>query len=84
MVLCLPPHCPVGISSETILKSSNTSEEELLDLIYKLNTDHQVDGLLIQLPLPGTHSPSRTTTHQHVHNIPGGRVSVPSSTRRRL
>lgn len=47
------PNCPAGISSETILKSSNTSEEELLDLIYKLNTDHQVDGLLVQLPLPG-------------------------------
>lgn len=24
-----------------------------MDLIYKLNTDHRVDGLLVQLPLPG-------------------------------
>ncbi|KAG5281270.1 hypothetical protein AALO_G00069280 [Alosa alosa] len=42
----------VGISSETILKPSNISEEELLDLIHKLNFDHRVDGLLVQLPLP--------------------------------
>lgn len=44
---------PSGISSETILKHSDISEEELLDLIFKLNTDHRVDGLLVQLPLPG-------------------------------
>lgn len=44
---------PTGISSETILKHSDISEEELLDLIDKLNTDHRVDGLLVQLPLPG-------------------------------
>ncbi|CAG08454.1 unnamed protein product [Tetraodon nigroviridis] len=42
----------IGISSETILKHSDISEEELLDLIDKLNTDHRVDGLLVQLPLP--------------------------------
>ncbi|XP_029618845.1 bifunctional methylenetetrahydrofolate dehydrogenase/cyclohydrolase, mitochondrial [Salmo trutta] len=42
----------VGISSETILKPSCISEDELMDLIYKLNTDHRVDGLLVQLPLP--------------------------------
>lgn len=42
-----------GISSETILKHSDISEEELLDLIDKLNSDHRVDGLLVQLPLPG-------------------------------
>lgn len=42
----------VGISSETILKSSSISQDELLDLIGKLNNDHNVDGLLVQLPLP--------------------------------
>lgn len=50
-VFAPPP--PTGISSETILKHSDISEEELLDLIDKLNTDHRVDGLLVQLPLPG-------------------------------
>ncbi|XP_043845802.1 bifunctional methylenetetrahydrofolate dehydrogenase/cyclohydrolase, mitochondrial [Dromiciops gliroides] len=42
----------VGISSETILKPASISEEELLDLIGKLNDDDNVDGLLVQLPLP--------------------------------
>lgn len=50
---CFSPPPPTGISSETILKPSDISEEELLDLIDKLNTDHRVDGLLVQLPLPG-------------------------------
>lgn len=45
--------CSVGISSETILKPSSISEEELIELINKLNSDHSVDGLLVQLPLPG-------------------------------
>ncbi|XP_032060037.1 bifunctional methylenetetrahydrofolate dehydrogenase/cyclohydrolase, mitochondrial [Aythya fuligula] len=42
----------VGISSETILKPASIAEEELLDLIGKLNNDANVDGLLVQLPLP--------------------------------
>ncbi|XP_034286530.1 bifunctional methylenetetrahydrofolate dehydrogenase/cyclohydrolase, mitochondrial isoform X2 [Pantherophis guttatus] len=42
----------VGISSETILKPASITEEELLDLIVKLNHDTNVDGLLVQLPLP--------------------------------
>ncbi|KAM6235150.1 bifunctional methylenetetrahydrofolate dehydrogenase/cyclohydrolase, mitochondrial [Porphyrio hochstetteri] len=42
----------VGISSETILRPASISEEELLDLIGKLNNDANVDGLLVQLPLP--------------------------------
>ncbi|XP_076990734.1 bifunctional methylenetetrahydrofolate dehydrogenase/cyclohydrolase, mitochondrial isoform X1 [Tamandua tetradactyla] len=42
----------VGIISETILKPASISEEELLNLINKLNNDDNVDGLLVQLPLP--------------------------------
>ncbi|CAH2274676.1 bifunctional methylenetetrahydrofolate dehydrogenase cyclohydrolase, mitochondrial [Pelobates cultripes] len=42
----------VGISSETILKPTSITEEEMLDLISKLNHDDKVDGLLVQLPLP--------------------------------
>lgn len=52
MFICLL-YCSVGISSETILKPSSISEEELIELINKLNSDHSVDGLLVQLPLPG-------------------------------
>ncbi|KAM7028523.1 bifunctional methylenetetrahydrofolate dehydrogenase/cyclohydrolase, mitochondrial-like isoform 1-T1 [Acridotheres tristis] len=43
----------VGISSETILRPASISEEELLELLGKLNSDAAVDGLLVQLPLPG-------------------------------
>ncbi|NXQ94784.1 MTDC protein, partial [Sagittarius serpentarius] len=42
----------VGISSETILRPASITEEELLDLISNLNNDANVDGLLVQLPLP--------------------------------
>uniref|UniRef100_A0A8C4LQD1 methenyltetrahydrofolate cyclohydrolase n=1 Tax=Equus asinus TaxID=9793 RepID=A0A8C4LQD1_EQUAS len=42
----------VGINSETIVKPASISEEELLSLINKLNHDDNVDGLLVQLPLP--------------------------------
>uniref|UniRef100_A0A8C5TFW3 methenyltetrahydrofolate cyclohydrolase n=1 Tax=Malurus cyaneus samueli TaxID=2593467 RepID=A0A8C5TFW3_9PASS len=42
----------VGISSETILRPATITEDELLDLIGKLNNDAAVDGLLVQLPLP--------------------------------
>uniref|UniRef100_A0A2I3GDS6 Uncharacterized protein n=1 Tax=Nomascus leucogenys TaxID=61853 RepID=A0A2I3GDS6_NOMLE len=42
----------VGINSETIVKPASISEEELLNLISKLNNDDNVDGLLVQLPLP--------------------------------
>ncbi|XP_064256599.1 bifunctional methylenetetrahydrofolate dehydrogenase/cyclohydrolase, mitochondrial [Passer domesticus] len=42
----------VGISSETILRPASISEEELLELIARLNSDTAVDGLLVQLPLP--------------------------------
>ncbi len=33
--------------------SATTSEDELLDLVARLNGDDRVDGILVQLPLPG-------------------------------
>ena len=42
----------VGIDNQTICLKENTTEEELLALICKLNEDNTVDGILIQLPLP--------------------------------
>ena len=42
----------VGIDNQTICLKENTTEEELLALIRKLNEDNTVDGILIQLPLP--------------------------------
>ena len=42
----------VGIKNTTIRLDENVTEEELLELIYKLNNDDLVDGILVQLPLP--------------------------------
>ena len=42
----------VGFKSTTIVKPDSTSEEELLQLIEDLNNDDEVDGILVQLPLP--------------------------------
>lgn len=42
----------VGIDNQNICLKENTTEEELLALIRKLNEDNTVDGILIQLPLP--------------------------------
>jgi methylenetetrahydrofolate dehydrogenase (NADP+)/methenyltetrahydrofolate cyclohydrolase len=42
----------VGIRSETIMLSSDTSEADLLNLIQRLNGDNRYNGILVQLPLP--------------------------------
>uniref|UniRef100_A0A8C6UYQ9 Methylenetetrahydrofolate dehydrogenase (NADP+ dependent) 2 like n=1 Tax=Neogobius melanostomus TaxID=47308 RepID=A0A8C6UYQ9_9GOBI len=43
----------LGISSDTVVRPSSVSQEELLELIDKMNRDWRVSGLLVQLPLPG-------------------------------
>lgn len=42
----------VGFKNTTIRRPENITEEELLGLIDELNRDKEVDGILIQLPLP--------------------------------
>ncbi|MFS0561961.1 bifunctional methylenetetrahydrofolate dehydrogenase/methenyltetrahydrofolate cyclohydrolase FolD [Terribacillus sp. 179-K 1B1 HS] len=42
----------IGISSELIELPSSTTQTELLDLIQRLNLDKDVNGILVQLPLP--------------------------------
>lgn len=42
----------MGISSETKRLPTTITEVELLQLIDELNTDDEVDGILIQLPVP--------------------------------
>lgn len=42
----------IGIQSLSYELEENTTEEELLDLICKLNRDDKVNGILVQLPLP--------------------------------
>ena len=43
----------VGIRSLAYEIPEETTEEELLELIEKLNNDESVNGILVQLPLPG-------------------------------
>lgn len=42
----------VGIHSEVILKDAATTQEELLEIIQQLNQNPNVNGILVQLPLP--------------------------------
>jgi methylenetetrahydrofolate dehydrogenase (NADP+)/methenyltetrahydrofolate cyclohydrolase len=41
-----------GMKSDTIRLPAETSQEDLLDLVRRLNADDTVDGILVQLPLP--------------------------------
>ena len=42
----------VGVVSRSYDLPATTSEAELLQLIDDLNNDHEIDGILVQLPLP--------------------------------
>lgn len=68
----------VGIKSTTHRLPKETSEEELLALIAKLNLDKNVHGILVQLPLPkqiseerviAAISPSKDVDAFHAENV---------------
>ena len=42
----------LGLYSEKIERSKESTTEELLGLVNELNCDNKVDGILVQLPLP--------------------------------
>ncbi|MBC7389001.1 MAG: bifunctional 5,10-methylene-tetrahydrofolate dehydrogenase/5,10-methylene-tetrahydrofolate cyclohydrolase [Opitutaceae bacterium] len=42
----------VGFKSSLIKKDATITEEELLEIIQKLNQDTDIDGFIVQLPLP--------------------------------
>jgi methylenetetrahydrofolate dehydrogenase (NADP+)/methenyltetrahydrofolate cyclohydrolase len=42
----------IGFKSTLIRRDASTSEKELLDLIEDLNQDEDIDGFIVQLPLP--------------------------------
>ena len=42
----------VGIRNTTIRREATISEQDLLELVQQLNNDDDVDGILVQLPLP--------------------------------
>jgi methylenetetrahydrofolate dehydrogenase (NADP+)/methenyltetrahydrofolate cyclohydrolase len=41
-----------GIYSEKYLLSADTTQEQLMDLVRRLNEKEDIDGILVQLPLP--------------------------------
>ena len=43
----------MGIDSETIQMEADRSEDDLLKLVNKFNSDPTIHGILVQLPLPG-------------------------------
>ncbi|QIK69012.1 bifunctional methylenetetrahydrofolate dehydrogenase/methenyltetrahydrofolate cyclohydrolase FolD [Erysipelothrix sp. HDW6C] len=42
----------VGYTSQTIALPTQTTQEDLISAVEKLNHDNNVDGILVQLPLP--------------------------------
>ena len=42
----------IGVYSEEYALPAETTEQELLDLIEKLNNDKKINGILVQLPVP--------------------------------
>lgn len=68
----------IGIESLSYELPEETTEEELLDLIKKLNQDEKVNGILVQLPLPKhidedkviqTITPSKDVDGFHPHSV---------------
>ncbi|MBA3537783.1 MAG: bifunctional methylenetetrahydrofolate dehydrogenase/methenyltetrahydrofolate cyclohydrolase FolD [Tatlockia sp.] len=49
----------VGFNSYAYDLPESTSEKELLDLIVKLNNSDEIDGILVQLPLPAAIDPHK-------------------------
>jgi len=51
----------VGFKSTLKHFNSSVSEEELLEIVTQINSDPQIDGLLVQLPLPDHISVEKVT-----------------------
>ena len=50
-----------GIDARDVRLSEGSTEDEVLALVEELNHDDQVDGILVQLPLPGKIDEARVT-----------------------
>lgn len=55
----------VGLESRLDRLPATTTEEELLELVAQLNTDDEVHGILVQLPLPAQINPARILDAVH-------------------
>ncbi len=51
----------VGFQSTHIVKPSSTTEEELLQIVNDLNENPEIDGFIVQLPLPNHISEEKIT-----------------------
>src|SRR5690554_2711396 len=49
----------VGYDSTLIRKPESVSENDLLDLVKELNENEEIDGFIVQLPLPGHINPQK-------------------------
>ncbi len=72
-----------GIESKPFILPETTSENELIEIIKRLNDDESVDGILVQLPLPKgiderrvieTISPQKDVDAFHPSNV--GRITL--------
>ena len=52
-----------GFFSDKIIKSKNITEEQLLEEVERLNHDPQIDGILVQLPLPSHINANKVIEH---------------------
>ena len=52
-----------GFFSDKIIKSENITEEQLLEEVDRLNHDPQIDGILVQLPLPSHINANKVIEH---------------------
>ena len=50
-----------GIDARDVRLPAETSEQDVLDLVGRLNADDEVDGILVQLPLPPHMNETRVT-----------------------
>ncbi len=57
----------VGFTSKSFDLPKHTSQQELLDLIDRLNADNEIDGILVQLPLPAGLNSDEVLERIHPH-----------------
>ncbi|MDF2179596.1 bifunctional methylenetetrahydrofolate dehydrogenase/methenyltetrahydrofolate cyclohydrolase FolD [Aliiglaciecola sp. CAU 1673] len=57
----------VGFFSKSYDLPANTSQQTLLELVDKLNEDKEVDGILVQLPLPAGLNAEQVLERIHPH-----------------
>lgn len=77
----------VGFESSVYKLSADTSEESLLDLIETINKNEQIDGLIVQLPVPKHINATKIIEHIHpdidvdgFHTLNVGKLTINEDT----